>query len=214
MPPVLPNIKRAGASGKGVEMDKTVAFIVVLSVLLIFAGCTSKKADTKPETSEDTSQSSQILGDGVVNPLKETDAEGIMKTLGLEFGIPEGAKDLMYFTISDEIAEMRFTDSSENQYTARIKPAQEWEDISGMYHQWTETDEEGTIGSSQVTTMTCLREEGDEEKDAKVCLWYDKTPGLMYSLSAVGDDLSKLDLLSYAEQVYIPVQGDAEGDAQ
>jgi hypothetical protein len=49
----------------------------------------------------------------------------------------------------------------------------------------------------------------ETEDDAMVTLWYDAAPGLMYSLSAVGNDLNGLDLPVLADQIYIPVQGNA-----
>ena len=52
-------------------------------------------------------------------------------------------------------------------------------------------------------------EELNEEDDAMVTLWYDAAPGLMYSLSAAGNDLNGLDLTVLADQIYIPVQGNA-----
>ncbi len=41
----------------------------------------------------------------------------------------------------------------------------------------------------------------------ELCLWYDRVPGLMYSLSVYTTELDGLDLTAVAEQVYIPVQG-------
>ena len=40
-------------------------------------------------------------------------------------------------------------------------------------------------------------------------MWYDIVPGVMYSLSVYSTDLDGLDLTAVAEQVYVPVQGDA-----
>ena len=75
-------------------------------------------------------------------------------------------------------------------------------DISGLYYVW-ENEEaiavgpcSGVIGQAQ-----------DGETWAELCLWYDITPGLMYSLSVFTPDPDGLDLTAVAEQVYLPVQG-------
>ena len=44
------------------------------------------------------------------------------------------------------------------------------------------------------------------------CMWFDVAPGLMYSLAVYSTDLDGLDLTVLAEAVYIPAQGDADGD--
>ena len=95
-------------------------------------------------------------------------------------------------------------------FTARIKPSAEFEDISGMYYDWTATDDTWKVGYCDAKAMSYISE---TEDDAMVVLWYDVVPGLMYSISATSGDLDGLDLSVYAEQVYIPVQGDSDGDA-
>jgi hypothetical protein len=49
----------------------------------------------------------------------------------------------------------------------------------------------------------------ETEDDVMAVLWFDAAPGLMYSLSAVGADLNGLDPLAVAEQIFVPMQGDA-----
>ena len=144
--------------------------------------------------------------EGMPNPWTETGAEGLMEALGLEFNVPEGAENVTFRMLKDEsLAEMDF-DLDGMAYTARIQPAVEWTDISGMYYEWENTREDFTIGN-------CPAWEGraaDGEGTADLCLWFDVVPGLMYSLGTVGEgDLDGFDLTAVAGQIYVPVQGDA-----
>ena len=140
------------------------------------------------------------------NPWTDMTAEELMEASGLAFGVPEGAENVIYrYLQSENLAEMQFT-SGPDEYCARIQPAAlaegELLDISGLYYVW-ENEEaiavgpcSGVIGQAQ-----------DGETWAELCLWYDITPGLMYSLSVFTPDPDGLDLTAVAEQVYLPVQG-------
>ena len=72
----------------------------------------------------------------VANPWVESTSGDIAEAIGATFGVPVGAEDVAYSLMpSENLAEMRFTlDGME--YTARIKPSEEFDDISGMYYEW------------------------------------------------------------------------------
>ncbi len=72
-----------------------------------------------------------------------------------------------------------------------------------MYFGW-ENEETVTVGRCRGTIGQA--QTGSEEW-VELCLWYDRVPGLMYSLSVYTTELDGLDLTAVAEQVYIPVQG-------
>ena len=76
--------------------------------------------------------------------------------------------------------------------------------IADMYFAW-ENEQEITIGHCHGTIGQA--QTGSEEW-VELCLWYDATPGLMYSLAVYTTDRDGLDPTAIAEQVYIPVQGD------
>ena len=179
----------------------TAIFCVLALMLVLFTACGKAPAAEKP-----AEQPAEESGEAnLPNPVKETDAEGIMQTLGVEFGIPEGAEDLRYSTINDELAEMRFSlDGTE--FVARIKPSAEFEDISGMYYDWTAKLDDCKVGYCDAQSMSYISE---TEDDVMAVLWFDAAPGLMYSLCAVGADLNGLDPLAVAEQIFVPMQGDA-----
>ena len=185
---------------------------IMLSMILVFAvfgtACGQKDAeDAAEEAAEEAVEEVEEKADEaeLVNPLVETDAQGIMDQLGFEFGVPEGAEDVEYYILDGKIAQMRF-EENDTDFTARIKAADDgFEDISGMYYDWTAVSEDETLGYCKAKSMSYVSE---TEDDVMVMLWYDEAPGIVYSLSAEGDDLNGLDLSVYAEQVYIETQGD------
>ena len=137
------------------------------------------------------------------NPMEEVTAQVLMDRLGFEFKVPQGAENVKYFIIDKEMAEMQFTFNGVN-CIARIKPTAEYEDISGMYYEWT-SKEKGKVGYCDADIM---RYQG---KDITVdaCLWFDVAPGVMYSVTGDGQDLDGFDIQAIAEQTYVPTQGDA-----
>ena len=146
---------------------------------------------------------------GMENPWLDLSAEELMQLSGFEFAVPEGAEDVIYRYLPEEqLAEMQFSLFGD-EFCARIQPAAleygQLMNISDIYLPM-ENEEEitvkhcyGWIGQSQT---------GSEDW-VELCLWYDIVPGVMYSLSVYSTDLDGLDLTAVAEQVYIPVQGDA-----
>ena len=146
---------------------------------------------------------------GMENPWLDLSAEELMQLSGFEFALPEGAEDVIYRYLPEEnLAEMQFSLFGD-EFCARIQPAAleygQLMNISDIYLPM-ENEEEitvkhcyGRIGQSQT---------GSEDW-VELCLWYDIVPGVMYSLSVYSTDLDGLDLTAVAEQVYVPVQGDA-----
>ncbi len=144
----------------------------------------------------------------MANPWLDLTAEELLAAAGLSFGVPGGAKDVLYrFLPEENLAEMRFV-IDDDEFCARIRPAAleygELMNIAGMYFAW-ENEEAITVGHCYGTVAQA--QTGSEDRVA-LCLWYDLVPGLMYSLSVSTTEPDGLDLVAVAEQVYIPVQGD------
>ena len=142
----------------------------------------------------------------IANPWKDMTAEELKQVSGLSFGVPEGAKDVIYRWLeSDKLAEMQFK-LDNDEYCARVQPAElsdgELMNISGMYFAW--DNEEpitvgqcyGTIGQAQTGT----------EDWVELCLWYDANAKRMYSLSVSTTELDGLDLTAVAQMVYRPAE--------
>lgn len=138
---------------------------------------------------------------GLANPWVETTAEGLMESQGVEFGIPEGATNVVYRMMEEpQMAEMDFT-WEDLDYTARIAPTDGFEDISGLYYEW--------IDEMECTVDRCegvVRRAMDEEMTVDVCLWYDVATGLMYSVSTAAPDLDGFDIQAAADQLFVPMQ--------
>ena len=138
---------------------------------------------------------------GLANPWTPTTAQGLMDTLGLQLGLPDGATNVRWQMMeSQQMGEVQFTWQGVD-YTARVQPTDEFEDISGMYYKW-DTEMDCTVGRCK---GVCRRaHEGENTID--VCLWHDDLTGLMYSVSVVDTDLDGFDILAAAEILYIPMQ--------
>lgn len=142
----------------------------------------------------------------IANPWREVTADELMQTVGVRFGVPEGAENVMYMLLETQgLAEMQFMHQGV-EYNARIVPAAEFTDISGAYYDWP-GEEACEIGWCAGKVMTAE----DEGRTVSLCLWYDAAPGLMYSLFAAAPDGVQLDMLSIAAAVYIPAQDEADG---
>lgn len=143
----------------------------------------------------------------MTNPWEDMTADELAKASGVTFGVPEGAENVRYrFLRSENLAEMQFT-LGNDAFCARIQPAAlaegELMDISGMYFVW-KNEEAVAVGPCQ---GTIAQAQDGSESWVELCLWYDRTPGLMYSLSVSTPDPDGLDLTAVAAQVYIPAQG-------
>ena len=137
---------------------------------------------------------------GMPNPWTETTAEGVMEALGLEMGVPEGATEVAWRMLEEEqLAEMTFT-WYEQDYTARVKPTDAFEDISGLYYDWPQ-EMECTVGGR---CKGVCRRAADGDVTVDNCLWYDEATGLMYSVSTSAPDLDGFDIQASAEQLYVP----------
>ena len=141
---------------------------------------------------------------GMINPWIDTTAEQLTELSGLSFGVPEGAENVIYRWLeADQLAEMQFTLDGD-EYCARIQPAAEVMNISGMYFAW---DHEEAVQINHCEGTLGLAQTGSEDW-VELCQWFDAAPGLMYSLSVSTTDSDGLDLTAVADMVYLPVQGE------
>ena len=174
-----------------------VAIAVICSMIVL---CAAFDVNVRAASAQST---------GIANPWVETDADGLMQTLGLQFDVPEGAEGVTYrMNESEKLAEMRFT-LYDMPFTARIKPAGlELEDISGMFYDWDYVESvKGEFARRwHQEKLMAVR---DGEDMVEVYLWFDIVPGLTYSLSTKAHDLNGFDIIAVAEMVYHQVQGNS-----
>jgi hypothetical protein len=106
-------------------------------------------------------------GDDVTlaNPWKDMTKDELAQVSGFSFGLPEGAKDVIYrWMESDGLAEMQFKMDGD-EYCARAQSAElsegELMNISGAYFQWDHEEAtevngcRGTLGLAQTGTEDC-----------------------------------------------------------
>ena len=137
----------------------------------------------------------------------ETDAEGVMESVGVRFGVPSDAENVVYRLPEDNrMAEMQFTLNG-IAHVARIQPTAAFENISGVqYAEWAISDD-CMIGWCEAQAMMTR----DGENIVALCLWYDAAPGIMYSVTAASRDFLGLDIQAAAEAIFLPMQDDADG---
>ena len=178
-------------------------FAAALMFLGVFTACTDKpESDVPPQEKEtDNATDSQ---DGVINPLVESDADGVVQQLGFALELPDDAENVEYFILSGDTEELRFSRNGLD-YIARLKATADFEDISGLYYPWTNTFDDEIKGCK----CRLMRYNGDEG-DIDLCLWYDAVPGLMYSLTTSDRSLDGFDITAVALQVFSPVQNNIE----
>lgn len=139
---------------------------------------------------------------GMPNPWDESADAALLSDYA--FAIPEDASNVIYRKLGD-LAEIQF-DLDETHICFRMQETADFTDISGCYYTW-EYAEDVKIGWNDGK----LYQVQDGENTVELCLWYDILPGEMYSVSAVARDLDGFDLTAVAEQVYVPLQDEANG---
>lgn len=112
-------------------MKKTVAIMLAALMIMSLSACGSKKpADSKANSSQQQY---------VANPWVEVSADTMYNSIGFRFGVPDGATNVIYrWDEEDGIAEMQFTDAFGVNITARAKKTEAFEDISGMYYDFSQ----------------------------------------------------------------------------
>ena len=148
----------------------------------------------------------------MINPWVDLNAEQAEKSMTHPFTVPEGATDVRWQTfVSNTPSEteviflqLLFT-MDDARFCARVyEGVFEEKDISGMYFEWTSTEEDKLSGweDNPCKVSSYAKDSGDPNShDAKLVEWYDSKNNIMYSLSATGEDLSGLDIVSVANML-------------
>lgn len=134
---------------------------------------------------------------GLPNPIHESSAEEIAEQLSLKFAVPDGANDVHYSIIAENLAQMDFI-WNEAECTARIKRDAESEDISGFYYNWS-NETPCTVGENAGIAKWQITEVGEV---VGICLWQNKASNLTYSVSMKKNADSEK-LIALANAVYI-----------
>lgn len=169
-------------------MKKIIAVLLVLSVM--FSAACAKK---------DSPQSV-----GMPNPMREVSADE------MEFyvNLPEGASDVRYFIIEDgdsKMDQVTYTlDGRDFCYRMQSTKEVASYDMSGIYSKnW--KIEDAKVSYCDAVFMTC--------SDGSVIHWLDAVPGINYTLSCT-KQLTSAELSGAADSLFVPMQGEAAGDAE
>ena len=205
-------------------MRKNIILIITAAAIgaATMTGC-SKTADNKATAAESTAESTTEESTeesseaetaiGMPNPWTDSDEQGVLEATGLEIAAPEGATEVSYSYMEEsKLAQVKYV-LDDISWVYRMEPADELTDISGMYYEWTDEDKsEGTVSGREAVYYGYLAPEDSDEEDVQLVNWYDAVTGVTYSLSATAKDLDGMDIQAYAEQLYVPLQGDATDD--
>ena len=193
-------------------MRKQLTAVTALILSLALAGCASVNVNVK--TDEGAGESNEEPMVGMADPWREITAEEAAKYPRM-FSVPEGASNVVWRIMdsgADEktgkgpLIELDYDIADEfgtTSFNARYQyGAGENEDISGMYYDWTVTDE-GKLSNWGMGNMDAkfYRFVGDDEM-ADLCTWYDIEIGISYSLSTVAPDLDGFDIQGVVESMY------------
>lgn len=167
-------------------MKKTIALVFTMIFAAGCVGCTEKGADQVQAAVTDGQNS------GVVNPWQyDVSAQDVTDLTGKAFIVPEGAEDVAYAIMEEKkMGEMNFTLDGKK-YTARMQPATDFEDISGLFYEWDENVTDSVAG------FEALNRKNLADNISNV-LWNDGN--IMYSLyTAEGDGT---DIVEIAGLIY------------
>lgn len=186
------------------KTTKLLALVFVLCFALSACGANAPAPTPDPEPVPDTSGPVQV-----VNPVREATMEEQLAEAQMTLNVPQGGTEtarLLIDTDGDPVVEVDFTlDGAEWFY--RVQNGEPTaEELSGMYYEWTNTQEVKVDYCNGVLTTN--------DKENVACLmWRDIVVGVTYTLSTV--DTSDIDtVLGVANLSFETMQGDSEGDPE
>jgi len=177
--------------------------IIMVAILALLAGCSHAGTNSGGT-------------DNIANPWTESDQQGVLDATGFSMTAPEGASDIRYSYLAESgLAQMRYVLNGA-EWVYRIQSADELTDISGMEYEW-DAEDKGTVAGREAVYYAWSDADPDSQtiddvSGIQVVNWYDAVTGVTYSLSAAGKDLNGMDLQVFAEELYVPLQGDTAGD--
>lgn len=152
------------------------AGIIALAAML--AVCCAGNTDNPAAGNGTTEKAVPANTASIINPWLEIDAQDAEKAAGFKLGIPPGAEKIIYRLLAaNNMVEMQFIINGEK-WTARTKPAEEYEDISGMYFKWKSETKNNILGLEGKELRT-----ESEGKNILSGLWHDSKKSRMFSLS-------------------------------
>lgn len=189
-------------------MKKYIAMILAAVLALSLVACGGNSASSQPAESKAESEAESQEGAGMVNPLREMTQEEMVQETGIDLQLPAEAENVKFFvlTVDDtKTSQANFTYNGK-EYTYRVASTSEFEaaDKSGLNYEWANT-ETTHVDYCEATVSTC--------DQAGVIYWIDVVPGINYTLGC-NAAVTAEELIEVANQCFVPMQGDADGDVE
>ena len=188
-------------------MKKRLIALTMLAAIAISAvACGTKEASQNQEIDPGNNESA-------VNPWRDCTEDEAYQYAPNGFSAPEAATNVRWSlmeagddnTLPGTMVQMSFDlDGVAMNARQQAVAGEEIVDISGMYYDWTASDE-GTLNNWGEGHMPykSYRYKGDDGCVDVIC-WFDIELGYAYSLSAQATDLDGFDIVAVAEQMYDP----------
>lgn len=156
------------------------------------AGCGGRTNETSPAQAESSTALRETAD--IPNPMKEVGDVNAFEKLGIHMVVPDGAKDVRYYLINGEVADIRLTMDGVN-YTWRASNTAQ--DFSGIFQRFKENPYTlnydygtGTLGVLVKTT----------ESGGRLAEWtWGDTAYTLYTAGSVEDDVINAVILKLAE---------------
>lgn len=180
----MPTVK----NGRRNIMKKIIVLVFTMIFAAGFMGCTEMNADQAQNAVTDATNT------GVINPWQyDVTADDVASLTGKAFPVPEAATDVTYAIMEEKkMGEMRFKlDGKE--YIARMQPATDFEDISGLFYEWDAEETDSVAG------FEALNRKNLADNISNV-LWNDGS--MMYSLYTADGTREDFDIAETADLLF------------
>lgn len=208
---------------KGAVVMKKIVFIASICLILciafaLLAACGKNKSDAESSDEASIDDPSDTSLVGMPNPLVATDRDGFISKLGFYMNEPENAENVRYCVIANTVGEMSFVKGG-IEYVARMKDypdpieigskeaMDQYIALSGYCCDFTTTE---TCKIGYCDGEIIEHKIKDTGKTVQIVAWDDVVPGFLYTLSVEETDLDGFDITAAANEIFAPMQGDAE----
>ncbi len=199
-----------------------ISMATMMAVSMVACGSSKKDtqaADNNVQTEEAADAGAEAENTTIANPVSVVSEDEMCQRTGIDLPLPERATDITYSVIENgdfDIAQAEFTLDGHKMYlracstgttslmespTAISKDC----DISGLNYEWSAG---GILSVQNRDAMFNISKEGPG-----FIAWLDVVPGIIYNL-CMEEGADQDVLLNTAEEIFVPMQGEAEGDAQ
>lgn len=182
-----------------------------------------QKKDAISETASENGETSATDEEnvGMANPWRGCTEDEAKSSCPRLFKAPEGSSAVSWSMMGEKsddpgaqgpLIQLDFS-MDDMDFTARAQyGADEYADISGMYYEWTATDDVTLANWGEGHMEGKVSRYVGDDGMVDLCTWYDIEIGIAYSLSVEASDLDGFDIQAVAEQMYCSENEPSRGD--